>query len=65
MLMSKIKLKMRKDQKYSEDGDLKTANTLHIYRRLWSVPTVGNPGLVPAQPFLICKCIASIVQNLK
>ena len=26
---------------------------------------IGNPGSVPAQPFLICKFIPCIVQNVK
>ena len=36
-----------------------------LLRRPGSVRAVGNPGSVPAQSFIICKFIASIVQNVK
>ena len=29
-----------------------------------SVLAVGNPGSVPAQPFIACKFIASVIQNV-
>ena len=36
----------------------------NLLRRPGSVPAVGNPGSGHAQSFIICKFIASIVQNM-
>ena len=36
-----------------------------IQRLPGSVPAVGKPGSIPAQPFIICEFIAGIVQNVK
>ena len=59
-----IKAKGKYDNAVRPARDKKLKMITNLYRRPGSVPAVSNPGSVPAQPFMICKFIASIVQNV-